>query len=107
MEWVYLISAIILETLGTTFMKNSEGFTKLLPALGTLLTYGLCFILLSMSLKKIPVSVAYAIWGAAGITIISVIGIFVFKESISVLKMVSILFIVLGVIGLNYSGVSH
>ncbi|APM38511.1 DMT family transporter [Clostridium kluyveri] len=107
MEWVYLILAIILETLGTTFMKNSEGFTKLLPALGTLLTYGLCFIFLSMSLKKIPVSVAYAVWGAAGITIISVIGIFVFKESVSVLKMVSILFIVLGVIGLNFSGVSH
>lgn len=107
MEWIYLILAIILETLGTTFMKNSEGFTKLLPALGTLLTYGLCFIFLSMSLKKIPVSVAYAVWGAAGITIISVIGIFVFKESVSVLKMVSILFIVLGVIGLNFSGVSH
>ncbi|MFL0196226.1 DMT family transporter [Clostridium sp. WILCCON 0269] len=107
MEWIYLILAIILETLGTTCMKISEGFTKLLPALGTLLTYGLCFIFLSMSLKKISVSIVYAIWGAAGITIISVIGILVFKEDVSVLKIVSILFIVLGVIGLNFSGVSH
>lgn len=107
MEWIYLILAITLETLGTTCMKMSEGFTKLLPALGTLLTYGLCFVFLSMALKKIPVSVAYAIWGAAGITIISVMGILVFKESVSALKILSILLIVLGVIGLNFSGVSH
>lgn len=107
MEWVYLILSIIFETLGTTCMKISEGFTKLLPALGTLLAYGVCFAFFSMALKKISVSVAYAIWGAAGITIISVIGIFVFKESVSVLKIVSILFIVLGVIGLNFTGISH
>lgn len=107
MEWIYLILAIALETLGTTCMKMSEGFTKLVPALGTFLTYGVCFVFFSMALKKIPVSVAYAIWGAAGITIISVIGLLVFKESISILKIVSILFIVLGVIGLNFSGVSH
>jgi small multidrug resistance pump len=107
MEWIYLILAIILETLGTTCMKISDGFTKLLPTLGTLLTYGLCFTFFAIALKKIPVSVAYAIWGAAGITIISVLGVVVFKESISTLKILSILFIVLGVIGLNFSAVSH
>ncbi|ADK14608.1 predicted multidrug resistance protein, Smr family [Clostridium ljungdahlii DSM 13528] len=107
LEWIYLIGAIILETIGTTCMKMSDGFTKLLPALGTILTYGLCFVLFSISLKKIPVSVAYAIWSAAGTTIISVIGIFIFKENISILKVLSIFFIILGVVGLNFSGVSH
>lgn len=107
MEWIYLILAIILENLGTICMKMSNGFTKLLPAAGTLLTYSLCFVFMSMSLKKIPVSVAYAIWGAAGITIISTIGILFFKESVSILKILSIIFIVLGVIGLNFSGTSH
>ena len=107
MEWIYLISAIILETLGTTCMKMSDGFTKLLPTLGTLITYGLCFTFLAIALKKIPVSVAYAIWSAAGIVIISVIGVLVFKERINALKVLSLLFIILGVIGLNFSGISH
>lgn len=107
MEWIYLILAIAFELAGTTCMKISNGFTKLLPVAGTLLAYTICFTFFALSLKKIPISVAYAIWGAAGITAVSIIGIFVFKESISVLKIISILFIVLGVIGLNFSGVSR
>jgi small multidrug resistance pump len=107
MEWIYLILAIILETLGTTCMKMSDGFTKLLPTLGTLITYGLCFTFLAIALKKIPVSVAYAIWSATGIVIISVIGVLVFKERINAFKVLSLLFIILGVIGLNFSGISH
>lgn len=107
MQWIYLFLAITLETVGTTLMKMSDGFSKLLPALGSLLSYVVCFAFLAFSLKKIPVSVAYAIWGAAGIAIISVIGILVFKENVSVLKIISILLIVVGVIGLNLSGASH
>lgn len=107
MEWIYLIFAILFEITGTTLMKVSYGFTKILPTIGTFLGYIICFICLSMALKKIDISVAYAIWSAAGLVILSTIGIFVFKESISVLKVVSLAFIVLGVIGLNLSGVSH
>ncbi|MBU3201758.1 multidrug efflux SMR transporter [Clostridium estertheticum] len=107
MEWVYLILAVILETIGTTFMKMSDGFTKPLLVIGTLLSYCICFTFFAISLKKIPISVAYAIWGATGIVIVSAMGIFVFKESVSILKIVSLLFIVVGVIGVNLSGVSH
>ncbi|MBU3076051.1 DMT family transporter [Clostridium estertheticum] len=107
MEWVYLILAVIFEILGTNCMKMSDGFTKLLPIIGTFLTYGLCFVFLSISLKKIPISVAYAIWAAAGIIIVSAMGILIYKESVSVLKIISLLFIVVGVIGVNLSGVSH
>ena len=107
MEWIFLILAIIFEITATTLMKMSNGFTKLLPSVGTFLGYIICFILLSIALKKIDLGVAYAIWGAVGITVMSIIGILVFKESISVLKILSILFIVLGVIGLNLSGASH
>lgn len=107
MEWVYLILAVILETIGTTCMKMSNGFTRLFPIVGTFLAYGLCFAFLAIALKKIPVSVAYAIWGATGIIIVSAIGILVFKESVSALKILSLLFIILGVIGMNLSGVSH
>ena len=105
MEWIYLFIAILLEILGTTFMKISNGFTKILPSVGMILAYLFCFIFLSKALNKIPVSIAYAIWAAAGITIISIIGILVFKESITIIKAVSIAFIVIGVIGLNLSSI--
>ena len=107
MEWIYLILAISFEITATTLMKYSNGFTKILPSVGTFVGYLICFTFLSIALKKIDVGVAYAIWGAAGITAMSILGIIFFKESINVLKIFSILFIVLGVIGLNLSGASH
>lgn len=107
MEWIYLMLAIVFEITSTTLMKMSNGFTKLLPTAGTFLGYIICFTFLSIALKKIDVGIAYAIWGAVGITVMAVIGVLFFKESISVLKIFSILFIVLGVIGLNLNGTSH
>lgn len=107
MEWIYLITAIAFEISATTLMKISNGFSKILPTAGTALGYILCFYFLSMALKKIDISIAYAIWSAAGIVILSTVGIFVFKENINLVKVISIIFIVLGVIGLNLSGVNH
>lgn len=107
MEWIYLILAILFEILATPLLKMSDGFSKILPTVGSCVGYVLCFAFLSMALKKIDMSVAYAIWSAAGITVLSAIGILIFKESISMMKIVSIVFIVVGVIGLNLSGVSH
>lgn len=107
MKWIYLIIAIVFELFATTMMKLSMGFTKVLPTIATFLGYAICFTTLSISLKKIDMSVAYAIWCAAGITVMSIIGVVFFKESINALKVVSILFIVMGVIGLNLSGTGH
>lgn len=107
MSWIYLSFAIIFELCGTTLMKLSYGLTKTAPAIGMFISYALCFWLLSLSLKEIEVSVAYAIWSAAGIVIISVIGIMFFHETLNTLKIVSIILIVAGVIGLNLSGLKH
>ncbi|MDS0527254.1 multidrug efflux SMR transporter [Clostridium sp. SHJSY1] len=107
MHWVYLILAIGFEILATSLMKISDGFTKIVPAIGTFLGYILCFTFLSMALKKIDMSIAYALWSASGIVILSTIGILVFKESISIMKVLSIGLIILGVVGLNLSGTSH
>ncbi len=101
MSWVYLIFAIIFETLGTTALKMSNGFSVLLPSIVTIITYILCFLFLSFALKTIDVSVAYAIWGAFGILLISAIGMIFFNESVSFIKITSILLIVLGTIGLK------
>ena len=101
MSWIYLILAIIFETLATTLLKMSHGFSLLLPSIGTFIGYILCFLFLSYALKSIDMSIAYAIWCACGILLISTIGIFFFHESISTLKVVSIVLIILGTVGLK------
>lgn len=107
MEWIFLLLAIALEISATSLLKISSGFTKILPAAGSMIGYVLCFYFLSLSLKKIELGVAYAIWSAVGIVVLSSIGIIFFKESINALKVVSIILIIAGVVGLNLSGISH
>lgn len=101
MSWLYLILAIIFETVATSALKMSNGFTVLIPSVCTVIFYTVCFVFLSYSLKTIDVSVAYAIWGAFGILLISLIGIIFFHESVSVVKVLSILLIIAGTVGLR------
>lgn len=107
MYWLYLILAISFEITATSLMKLSDGFSKLLPSLGTVIGYLLCFTFLSFALKKIDLSIAYAVWSAVGIVVLAGIGIFVFKENVNPMKVISILLIVIGVVGLNLSGLKH
>lgn len=101
MSWLYLALAIVFETSGTTFLKLSNGFTVLFPSISAIMSYGLCFLFLSYALRTIEMGVAYAIWGALGIFLISIIGIVFLHESVSLLKIASILFIILGTVGLR------
>jgi small multidrug resistance pump len=107
MYWVYLGLAIILEVCGTTFMKLSEGLSKLKFTIPMLLFYVISLALLSLSLKRIEVSVAYAVWSGVGIVLIAVVGILFFKEILTPHKAIFIALILIGVIGLNLSGVGH
>lgn len=106
-HWLLLMLAITFEVAGTTAMKLSAGFTKLIPSILLFLCYGLSFAALTFALKKIDLSVAYAIWAGTGTALIAVIGILFFRENVSLLKLVSIMFIVAGVVGLNLSGAKH
>ncbi len=101
MSWLYLVLAIIFETSGTTLLKFSNGFTVVFPSIGAIISYALCFLFLSYALRTINMSVAYAIWGALGILLISAIGMIFLHESVSVIKVASILLIVLGTVGLR------
>ena len=74
MGWIYLLSAILLEVSGTMSMKLSEGLTKTIPSILIFIFYGLSLSLLTLALKSIPVSVAYAIWSGIGTALIAVIG---------------------------------
>lgn len=84
-------------------MKFSEGFTKLLPSILLLLFYLGSLLFLTLALKKIDVSVAYAVWSGMGIVIISVVGLFYFNEQLSFMKVIAITLIIIGVITLNIS----
>lgn len=106
-SWLYLIGAIVLEVAGTTCMKLSEGFAKLVPSILIFVFYALSFTALTIALKTIDVSVVYAIWSGIGTALIATIGILYFKESVTILKFASIGLIIIGVVGLNLSGMKH
>ena len=98
MHWIYLFIAIIMEVAGTTSMKLSEGFSKLLPSASIF-----SFTFLTLALKALPVGMTYAIWAAAGTALITLVGIVLFGESFNVLKIVSLVLIIIGVAGLHFS----
>lgn len=103
MHWFYLFLAIVFEVAGTTSMKLSEGFTKMTPSILMGVFYIFCFSFLTLSLKAIEVSTAYAIWSGLGIVLISVIGFFYFNETINATKIIAIALIMIGVVMLNLS----
>ncbi|MEH1929548.1 DMT family transporter [Nostoc sp.] len=102
-SWIYLIAAIVFEVSGTTCMKLSQGFTKIVPSVLIFVFYGLCFSFLTLALKKLEVSVAYSVWAGLGTILIAIIGIIWFRESASFIKLLSIALIIIGVIGINAS----
>jgi small multidrug resistance pump len=102
-SWIYLIAAILFEVSGTTCMKLSQGFTRLVPSVLIFVFYGLCFSCLTLALKRIEVSVAYSVWAGLGTVLIAFIGIIWFRESATFIKLLSIALIVAGVIGINAS----
>lgn len=99
--WIYLAIAILFEVAGTTSMKLSAGFTRLLPSICILIFYVISFSFLTLTLKKLDVSVAYAVWCGVGIVLICIIGHYFFSESMGWLKVLFIALIILGVVGLN------
>ncbi len=103
MHWLYLIIAITMEVAGTTSMKLSEGFSKLLPSISIFIFYGISFTFLTLALKVLPVGMTYAIWAGAGTALITLVGIIWFGESFNMIKVISLLLIIIGVAGLHAS----
>jgi small multidrug resistance pump len=101
MAWVLLLAAILLEVCGTTCMKLSEGFTKLVPSLLLFVFYVAAFTCLTFAVKVINISTAYAIWAGLGTALIAVIGFCYFKDDVTPLKIGCIVLIIVGVVGLN------
>lgn len=102
MAWVLLVIAGVLEFIWATGLKYSEGFTKLWPSVFTLVTMGISFYLLSLSMKVLPVGVSYTVWTGIGAVGAIVIGFIVFKEPLSLMKLVFLGMIVGGILGLKF-----
>lgn len=99
--WAYLTLAIVLEVAGTTCMKLSDGLAHLWPSVLIFVFYAGAFVALTLALKRIDVSLAYAIWAGLGTVLIAVIGALYFHEPMTPLRVVCIALIVVGVVGLN------
>lgn len=99
--WGLLAIAILLEVAGTTCMKLSDGFTRLWPSLGIVVFYLASFACLVLALKRIDMSVAYAVWAGLGIVLITFIGVGFFGEAMTLWRAGCIALVLLGVIGLN------
>lgn len=104
MGYIYLTIAIACELIGTTFLKYSAGFTKLVPAVVSIAAYGICFFFFSKSMQDINLSVAYATWSALGLVITTFISFVIFHEGITKAGAVGVLLILAGVVILNLFG---
>jgi small multidrug resistance pump len=107
MHWLFLYSAILCEVAGVTSMKLSKGFTVLIPSILTLALYPLSLGCLILALRSLQVGLAYAIWSGLGTSLVTLIGIFYFRDPVSALKIASLLMVIAGVVGLNLSSTSH
>jgi len=100
-SWVYLLVAIIVEMVGTSGLKASDGFSKLWPSLLTIGAYGTSFFFLSLTLRTIPVGIAYAVWGGVGIVLLTLVGWLYFGQRLDAPAIMGTILIVSGVVVLN------
>ena len=99
--YLTLGAAIVLEIIATSFLKASEGFTRLWPSLVTAAGYAASFYCLSLTLKVLPIGVVYAIWSGVGIVLTAVVGWFIFKQRLDAAAIGGMALIVAGVLVIN------
>jgi quaternary ammonium compound-resistance protein SugE len=104
LAWMLLFIAGGLEIAWAIGIRYTDGFTKLLPSVFTLITAGASFYLLAQAVRSIPVGTAYAVWGGIGAVGVAVLGIAVFKESIDWTRLLFLSLIIIGIVGLKIRG---
>lgn len=99
--FLLLAIAVISEVFGSTMLKVSDGFKRILPTIAFVAGYGIAFYTLSVTLQYMPLGMAYAIWSGLGTALTAVIGIIIFKEGLNSKKLWGLVLIVAGVVILN------
>jgi small multidrug resistance pump len=100
-NYIYLLVAILFEVVATTALKETYGFTRLVPSLISMIGYGLAVYFLALTLRAMPVGVVYAIWSGAGIVLITAIGWVWFRQALDVPALIGMGFIMAGVLIIN------
>jgi small multidrug resistance pump len=99
--YALLAIAIVAEVIATSAMRASEGFSRLLPATVVVIGYGIAFYCLSLTLKSIPVGIVYAVWSGAGIVLITLVALVLYRQVPDVPAIIGLGLIVAGVAVLN------
>lgn len=99
--WIFLLLATVAEVIATSALKASEGFTRLIPTMIVVIGYAIAFYFLALSLKQIPIGVAYAVWAGLGIVFISVIAWFLYGQKLDTAALIGIGLILSGVLVIN------
>lgn len=107
MAWLAVITAGFLEIGFASMLKLSNNFTKIWPSIGFLVFATGSFSLLAWSLKVLPIGTAYAVWTGIGAAGTAILGMLVFKDPVSVSRITAIVFIITGVVLLNFSSATH
>ena len=98
MAYIYLGLAIIAEVVATSALKASEEFTKLIPSLIVIIGYASAFYLMTLVLRSIPIGITYAIWSGLGIVLVTIVGVFLYRQVPDLPAMIGMALIVAGVV---------
>lgn len=99
--YLSLAIAIISEVIATSALRASDGFSKLIPSVLVVVGYALAFLFLSITLKSIPVGIAYAIWSGLGVVLISIVAYFLYGQTLDAPALIGMALILAGVLVLN------
>lgn len=102
MKWLLLLLAGIFEVIWAITMKYSNGFTILLPSIVTGITYILSALFLALALKNLPLGVAYVMWVGFGIIGVTLLGILLFQEKLTIPQMICVVLMVFAIAGLKF-----
>lgn len=97
-HYVYLVFAVLAETIGTTALQASQQFSRFWPSCLVVVSYGIAFYLLGLALRFMPVGVAYAIWSGLGIVLIACIGLLVFGQKLDLPALIGLVLIIAGIL---------
>jgi small multidrug resistance pump len=103
LAWTFLAVAILFEVAGTTHMKLSQGLSNVKATVIMFACYAVAFSFNSLAVRRLDLSVTYAIWSGVGTALTALIGFMYFKEAISALRVIGILLIIAGVLALHWS----
>jgi len=106
MNWLILIVAGLLEVVWAVGLKYTDGFTKPLPSVITLVAMAASFYCLSLAMRSLPLSIAYTVWVGIGMVGAVIFGVIFLKEPINMVKGISLLLIISGILGLKLSSVT-